>query len=137
MMTRKIRWRAAVAGAVIAEIALIAASFAWVAIYSYLINPNQPVTVYEQHAQASGPWVSLLAGIPIFYSAGRWLAKSAPTAVAMCVILLIFDALVLVSSVRAGASLPLLIVALSYLTKFAASYLGGRHSALRLAHAQP
>ena len=48
----KIRWGRAFAGALAAEIAQIAAAFVWVAIYSYLINPGQPLATYEAHAQA-------------------------------------------------------------------------------------
>jgi len=73
----KINWGRAFAGALIAEIAQIAAAFGWVAIYSYLINPGQPMATYQAHAQASGPWVSLLAGAPIFYAASRWIAPAA------------------------------------------------------------
>ena len=79
----KISWGRACAGALIAEIAQIAAAFGWVAIYSYLINPGQPMATYEAHAQVSGPWVSLLAGAPIFYAASRWIARSRPTALAL------------------------------------------------------
>src|SRR5258707_1032464 len=60
----KINWGRACAGALIAEITQIAAAFGWVAIYSYLINPGQPMATYQAHAQASGPWVSILAGAP-------------------------------------------------------------------------
>src|SRR6266576_2941159 len=79
----KINWGRACAGALIAEIAQIAAAFGWVAIYSYLINPGQPMATYQAHAQASGPWVSILAGAPIFYAASRWIARSRPTALAL------------------------------------------------------
>ena len=72
----KIDWGRACAGALIAEIAQIAAAFGWVAIYSYLINPGQPMATYQAHAQASGPWVSILAGAPNFYAASRWIARS-------------------------------------------------------------
>ena len=57
-----IHWVRACAGALIAEITQIAAAFGCVAIYSYLINPGQPMATYEAHAQTSGPWVSILAG---------------------------------------------------------------------------
>ena len=79
----KISWGRAGAGALIAEITQIAAAFGWVAIYSYLINPGQPMATYQAHAQASGPWVSILAGTPIFYAASRWIARSRPTALAL------------------------------------------------------
>lgn len=40
MNLKLIRWPSAIVGAVIAEVALIASAFGWVAIYSYLINPG-------------------------------------------------------------------------------------------------
>jgi hypothetical protein len=48
----KINWGRAFAGALIAEITQIVAAFVWVAVYSYLINPGQPMATYEAHAQA-------------------------------------------------------------------------------------
>src|ERR1700752_1014190 len=79
----KINWGRAVGGALIAEIAQIAAAFGWVAIYSYLIDPGQPMATYEAPAQASGPWFSVLAGAPIFSAASRWIARSLATALAL------------------------------------------------------
>jgi hypothetical protein len=79
----KIRWGPACAGALIAEVGQIAAAFGWVAIYSSLVNPRQPMATYQAHAQASGPWVSIIAGAPIFYAASRWIARSLPTALAL------------------------------------------------------
>ena len=76
----KIKWGRASGGALIAEIAQIAAAFGWVALYSYVIHPGQSMATYQAHAQASGPWVSIVAGAPIFYAASRWIARSPPTA---------------------------------------------------------
>ena len=92
----KIGWGRACAGALIAEIGQIAAAFGWVAIYSYLINPGQPMATYQAHAQASGPWVSILAGAPIFYAASRWIARSRPTALALFTIFFVIDGALLV-----------------------------------------
>ena len=92
----KIHRGRASAGALIAEITQIAAAFGWVAIYSYFINPGQPMATYQAHAQASGPWVSILAGAPIFYAASRWIAKSRPTALALFAIFLVIDGALLV-----------------------------------------
>lgn len=127
MKLNLVRWRVAMIGAVIAEVALIASSFGWVAIYSYLINPGQPLATYQQHAIASGPWVSIVMGMPIFYAAGRWIAKTIPTAWALCGIVIAFDASVLAISGTAG--LPIAFLAASYITKLLASRLGGTHGA--------
>ena len=100
----KIRWGRACAGALIAEITQIAAAFGWVAIYSYLINPGQPMATYQAHAQASGPWVSILAGGPIFYAASRWIARSTPSALALFAIFLVIDGALHTTPVSAAIS---------------------------------
>lgn len=123
----KIRWGRAFAGALAAEIAQIAAAFVWVAIYSYLINPGQPLATYEAHAQASGPWVSVLAGAPIFYAASRWIARSLPTALALFAIFFVIDGALLVSMTENWTGAPVVLIGLSYLTKLGACALGGRH----------
>lgn len=123
----KIRWGRAFAGALAAEITQIAAAFVWVAIYSYLINPGQPLAAYEAHAQASGPWVSVLAGAPIFYAASRWIAKSLPTALALFAIFFVIDGALLVSMTESWTGAPVVLIGLSYLTKLGACALGGRH----------
>ena len=123
----KINWGRACAGALIAEIAQIAAAFGWVAIYSYLINPGQPFTTYEAHAQVSGPWVSVLAGAPIFYAASRWIARSRPTALALFAVFFVIDGALLVAMTESWTAAPFVMIGLSYLTKFFACELGGRH----------
>ena len=123
----KLHWGRACAGAVIAEISRIAAAFGWVAIYSYLINPGQPMATYEAHAQASGPWVSIIAGAPIFYAASRWIARSRPTALALFVILIVIDGALLVGMMESWTAAAVVLIGLSYLTKLCACELGGRH----------
>ena len=132
----KIHWVRAGAGALIAEIAQIAAAFGWVAIYSYLINPGQPMATYQAHAQASGPWVSLLAGAPIFYAASRWIARSRPTALALFVIFFVIDGALLVGMTQSWKDAPFVLIGLSYLTKLGACAFGGAHgeSCVRRSH---
>jgi hypothetical protein len=122
-----IRWGAAVGGAVLAEVAQVIAAVLWVAIYSHVLNPGQPMPVYEQHAQASGPWVSIIAGFFIFYFASRWIARSLPTALALFGVFLAIDAPLLLLMGGQSASAILWLIGLSYATKLLACYLGGRH----------
>lgn len=135
-MTNNIRWGAALAGALLAEVALIASSFAWVAIYSYLINPGQPFAVYQAHAQASGPWVSILAGLPLFYAIGRWIARNRPTALVLWGVVVLVDAAILVLAAGALSASALALVAASYATKLLACILGSQHAAPRSAAAR-
>lgn len=131
MSMRDIHWLRAIGGAVLAEAAQIAAAFAWVAFYSYIINPDQPMAVYQQHAQDSGPWVSIFAGFAIFYGVSRWIARSVPTALALFAVFLVIDGLLLVlASSDVSASL-FAFAGASYVTKLLACYLGGRHAATR------
>ena len=123
----KINWGRASGGALIAEIAQIAASFGWVAIYSHVIDPGQPMATYQAHAQASGPWISILAGAPIFYAASRWIARSRPTALALFAIFLVIDGALLVGMVESWTRVPVVLLGLSCLTKLCACALGGRH----------
>lgn len=124
---REPRWGAAALGALLAEIAQIAAAFLWVAVYSYLLNPGQEIGVYRQYAMASGPYVSIFAGFPIFYGFSRFLAKTPPTALALFAIFFVVDfALLLLASPENG-SVPILLVVASYASKLVACWLGGVH----------
>ena len=123
----KINWGRASGGALIAEIAQIAAAFGWVALYSHVIDPGQPMATYQAHAQASGPWVSILAGAPIFYAASRWIARSRPTALALFAIFLVIDGALLVGMTESWTDAPVVLIGLSYLTKLCACAFGGRH----------
>ncbi|MBL8173151.1 MAG: hypothetical protein JNK48_00690 [Bryobacterales bacterium] len=60
-----------------AEIALIAAAFAWVAFYSYLIDTGHEAGYYRAYAKAASPYVSLFTGLPFFYAACRFIAPRA------------------------------------------------------------
>jgi hypothetical protein len=125
MTTNKLHWGRAVGGALLGEIAQVAASFVWVAIYSYIIEPGKPVSEYQRYAQVSGPWVSILAGAPIFFAVSVWIARSRRTALALFVVFLALDVALLVAY---GEALPpslLALAAASYLTKLAACYVGG------------
>ena len=123
----KIHWGRAFAGSLIAQITQIAAAFGWVAIYSYLINPEQPMATYQAHAQASGPWVSIIAGAPIFYAASRWIARSRPTALALFAILIVIDGALLVGMMESWTGAAVVLIGLSYLTKLCACAFGGGH----------
>jgi len=129
----KINWGRAASGALIAEIAQIAAAFVWVAIYSYLVNPGQPMATYQAHAQVSGPWVSLIAGAPIFYAASRWIARSRPTALVLFAIFFVIDGALLVGMTDNWTGAPFVLIGLSYLTKLGACALGGAHGESRAA----
>lgn len=125
------RWGRALASALLAEALQVAAAFGWVAIYSYLIAPGQPVAAYQRYAQLSGPWVSIVAGFPIFYAVARWVARTHPTALAMFAAFLVLDVGLVLAAPEPMAPGLLPLFGTSYLTKLLACHLGGRHAAPR------
>jgi hypothetical protein len=124
-MSTSINWFRAGIGAVAAEVAQIAAAVGWVAFYSHVIAPGQSIEAYQAHAQASGPWVSIVAGAPIFYAASRWIARNKRTAMALFLLFLTLDVGLVLAMSAPGAALPFALFALSYGTKSIACYLGG------------
>ncbi len=133
MRFQDIRWGAAVGGMLIAELGQIAAAFAWVAIYSYFVHPGETQAFYEAYAQTAAPWVSILAGTPIFYLVCRWVCRKVPsrawpTAMALFGLFLLVDLGLVFAA--GGPSLRIAgFMAAGYLLKLGACHLGGRHAA--------
>lgn len=71
--------------------------------------------------------MSILAGVPIFHAASRWIARSQPTALALFVIFALVDGVLLVGMTESWTGFPFVLVGLSYFTKLPACALGGRH----------
>jgi hypothetical protein len=137
MEWKDIRWGAALGGMLVAEAAQIAAAFAWVFLYSYFVHPGETPDFYQRYAQVASPWVSLLAGTPIFYLVCRWIGSRAPaqawkTAMALFGLMVAVDlAVVLAVVLSAGMLSPRDVgfVAASFLLKLLACHLGGRSAA--------
>jgi hypothetical protein len=120
---------------VVAEVGQIAAAFAWVAFYSYLVHPGETQAFYQRYAQVSGPWVSLLAGTPIFYLVCRWIGSRVPSQ-AWATAMALFGLFVVVDGALMLPALPLpprllAFTAASFLLKLVACHLGGRSAAAR------
>jgi hypothetical protein len=62
MTLTTIRWGLAAVATVLAQFTLIALSIACVAVYSYGIRTGETPEFYSSFAEASAPWVSLIAG---------------------------------------------------------------------------
>jgi hypothetical protein len=134
MRMRDIRWGAALGGMLLAEVAQIAATFAWVALYSYLIHPGETGAFYQHYAEVSGPWVSVLAGTPIFYLICRWIgsrnhARAWPTAMALFGFFFLLDGALMFSAGVPSQRLVGFMTA-GYLLKLVACHLAGRRAAL-------
>jgi len=126
MRLNQIRWGLAVGGALAAELVLIVAAFAWVTIYSHLLHPGESLAFYQQYALMAGPWVSMVMGIPVFYLASRWFARTWPTAMGLFGIYLLTDVALLTLLAGDNPNLVPWRVVVSYLLKFLACCLGGR-----------
>jgi hypothetical protein len=98
--------------------------------YSYLIHPGEAQQFYEQHAQDSGPYSSIVAGLPLMYCGARWIAAKAGgsspmrTALALAAAYCLIDIAVIVAMGSLSELAP--VVAVSYASKFLGAYLGGR-----------
>ncbi len=123
---------------VLLEIALVLSAFAWVAIYSYLINPGHDSPYYQKYAEFASPIVSVVVGIPYLFIACRWVGRKAGTrAIAASLwvwtILFIIDVLLILLTVILVGGLDVYsgaMVAISHVTKILAAYFGGK-AALR------
>jgi hypothetical protein len=132
MRLRDIAWGAAIGGMLLVEVAQIAAAVAWVAFYSYLIHPGETPAFYQRYAEVASPWVSVLAGPPIFYLICRWIvsrtpARAWPTAMALFGFFILID-LTLVFSAGVPSSRLAGFLCASYLLKFLACHLAGRRA---------
>jgi hypothetical protein len=105
----------------------IACAFLLVAIYAYLIAPGQSEAAYQAYAMRAAPWSSVIAGAPILLGAGwllaRWHGGGWRTGLWAGGLYVAID-LALLLAAGALAAMPG-IVALSHLSKLAASALGG------------
>ena len=52
----------------------VAMSFLYMVVYGYLINPGHPKGYYDEHIKVAAPYCSIVAGIPLMFLAGLWVA---------------------------------------------------------------
>ncbi|MBC7894918.1 MAG: hypothetical protein H7066_05875 [Cytophagaceae bacterium] len=80
MTNTSIRWGLAIVAALLAQITMIVISVICVAVYSYTIHTGETQEFYNAFASASGPWISLIVGGPVFFLIARWIRRRAPSA---------------------------------------------------------
>ena len=106
----------------------VAISILYMVVYSYLIDPGHDETYYNDHIAVAAPYCSIVAGIPLMFAAGWWVAgwwegKSGSwSALIVWLIYAIIDLSVLMA-VGITTTVAVL-VAISLATKLAAAYLG-------------
>lgn len=110
-------------------ITLVIISFLEVAVYSYVVNPGQEVSVYEAHAESSAPYISGIFGFIIFFLVARYWKKKGYQDLFKLVILfpltyVLLDIVVLLLAGTAQWSSFILIFILANGAKFLGSYLG-------------
>lgn len=114
--------------AILVMILLIVMSFIEVAVYSYLINPGQPVAVYEAHANNTAPYVSGLFGFLLFFLFARRARRKADEGIFKSAFLLpityvLLDSLIYVVSKIDWSTYWIIFVTANGL-KFLGSYVG-------------
>jgi hypothetical protein len=126
MRWSEVRWGTVLGLVVLAEILLISAAVLYMVIYGHF-NPGHPEDFYQRHVRIAGPWISIAAGIPIFFFFARWLARRGSySAVAFWVIWAMLDTSILVAAEGAVAIgiLPFWIASLA--TKLVSVWAGVR-----------
>lgn len=125
--------------AILVLVANVALSVLYMVVYSYIIDPGHDPQYYNDHIQVAGPYCSIIAGIPLMFLAGWWVAgwwQRALGVRAAWIVWLAYTVIDLAILLAAGMSLGLgLLFVVSFSTKLAAAHFGAR---LRLArHAEP
>lgn len=60
--------------AVLVLVANVAASVLYMVVYGHVIDPGHEAGYYEVHIQVAGPYCSIVAGVPLMFLAGWWVA---------------------------------------------------------------
>jgi len=115
--------------AILTMITLVIVSILEVALYSYVINPRQELSVYEAHAKFSAPFISGIFGFIVFFLITRYWKKKEYQHLFKLVILfpltyVLLDIVVLLLTGTVQWSSFILIFILANGAKFLGSYLG-------------
>jgi hypothetical protein len=108
----------------------VAASVLYMVIYGHVIDPGHDQQYYNDHIQVAGPYCSIVAGIPLMFFAGRWVAGWWDRALGVRAAWVVWLALAVIDLavvLAVGVSLGVgALVAVSLGTKLAAALLGAR-----------
>ena len=124
----KLPWFKILGWAVLIHIILIVLSILEVLVYSTVINTGHEKSFYEQHAQTTAPYISIIFGIILFFFISRLLVKKRydkrqVIALALPITYIIIDIIImLLSNTDWGQQYLAFIV--SFVTKILASYIG-------------
>ncbi len=125
----KNRWVWIIPAAIAVLVINVAIHVLYMVAYYHLINPGQDTAHYQAHAELSAPYSSIFVGMPLMFFVCRWIGKkfaarfSVTAALLVWLVYFLIDITVLVFAGE-FSRLALLFV-ISFITKFAAAYLGG------------
>jgi hypothetical protein len=68
------RVAALVGVALLVMITNVAVSILYMVVYGHVLDPGHEPQYYQDHIQVAGPYCSIVAGIPILFLAGWWVA---------------------------------------------------------------
>lgn len=80
-MVRNVSWWKILGLAILAEILMVLIAILYMVVYSYGIHPGETNRYYEEHVRIAGPYIAILAGLPVFFALSRWIAHM-PSALA-------------------------------------------------------
>src|SRR5215510_1485422 len=105
-------------------------SIVYMVVYSYLIDPGHDEQYYREHINVAAPYCSIVAGMPLMFLAGWWVAGWWEGQFAVKAALVVWLAYALIDIavlVAAGLTTRIAVLsAVSLLTKLAAVYVGAR-----------
>ena len=106
----------------------VALTVLYMVLYGHLINPGHDKAYYDAHVQVAGPYIGIIAGLPLMFFAALWVGGfwSPDLAVPSALIMWLTYAVVDVGIAAAWGLTPkvVTVTAISVLTKLAAAYAG-------------
>ncbi|MBM4188482.1 MAG: hypothetical protein FJ206_14360 [Gemmatimonadetes bacterium] len=124
---------------VLVLVANVAVSVGYMVVYGHLIDPGHDAKYYDDHIQVAGPYCSIVAGIPLMFAAGWWVAGWWRRALGLrpaWVVWVAYTVIDLLILLAAGMSLRVMVLfVVSFATKLAAALFGARRRLI--GHAEP
>ena len=105
----------------------VAITVLYMVVYGHVIDPGHEKAYYDAHVRMAAPYCSIVAGLPLMFFVALWAGGfwGAKLAVPSALIIWGTYAIIDLVSLAAGPSLRMgVMVAVSILTKLAASYAG-------------
>ena len=126
MSMGRLAWLVGVA--VLVLVVNVGVSIVYMVVYSYLIDPGHDEQYYREHIKVAAPYSSVVAGMPLMFLAGWWVAGWWQGQFAVKAALVVWLAYALIDIavlVAAGLTTRIAVLfAVSLLTKLAAVYVG-------------